>query len=117
MEVLIKKIAELRAEQGWWLEFSKLLVEDERHKCDPACSPGLVDRYARESLLWLKLMNERGVGSSSWVEGLAKERWQDCRARLEEQMDAVLIPRTWAWARAFVFGETTDDVLQYAPSD
>ena len=34
-------------------------------------------------------------------------------------MDAVLIPRTRAWARAFVFGETTDDILQfyYAPSD
>ena len=36
VEVLIKKLAELRAEQGWWAEFYKLLVEDERQKCDPA---------------------------------------------------------------------------------
>ena len=36
VEVLIKKLAELRAEQGWWAEFCKLLVEDERQKCDPA---------------------------------------------------------------------------------
>jgi len=57
--VLIKKIVELR----WWIEFRKLLVEDERHKCDPARSPGFVDRYAGESLLWLKLTSERGVGS------------------------------------------------------
>ena len=112
-------------------DFSKLLVEDERHKCDPACSPGFLGRYARESLLWLKLKSERGVGSSSWVESLAKERWgvcfadsdpchdtqwQDCRADLEEQMETVLIPHTRAWARAFMFGETTDGVLQYAPS-
>ena len=86
----------------WWIEFSKLLVEDERHKCKPACLPGFVDRYARVPLLWLKLESERGVGSSSWVESLAKERWglsfadsdpwhntqwQDCRADSEEQMD------------------------------
>ena len=34
-------------------------------------------------------------------------------------MDAGLIPRTRAWARASVFGETADDVLQfyYAPSE
>ena len=30
-------------------------------------------------------------------------------------METVLIPHTRAWARAFMFGETTD-VLQYAPS-
>jgi len=63
---------------------------------------------------------------------LAKERWglsfadsdpwhdtqrQDCRADLEGEMYTILIPHTRAWARAFVFGETTDDVLQYAPSD
>ena len=89
-------------------------------------------RYARESLLWLKLMSERGVGSSRWVEHLAKERWglnfadsdpwhdtqrQYCRADLEEKMGTILIPRTREWARAFVRGETTDDVSQYAPSD
>jgi len=77
-------------------------------------------------------MSERGVGSSRWVENLAKGRWglsfadndpwhdtqwQDCRADLEEKMDTILIPRTRAWARAFVFGETTDDVLQYPSSD
>jgi len=74
----------------------------------------------------------RGVGSSRWVRNLAKERWglsfadsdpwhdaqwQDCRADLEEKMDTVLIPRNRAWARASVFGKTTDDVLQYAPFD
>jgi len=132
VEVLIKKIAKLRAEQGWWVEFSKLLVEDEHHKCDPAWSLGSVGRYARESLLWLKLMSERGVGRSRWVEHLAKERWglsfadsdpwhdtqrQDCRAGMEEKTGTILIPRTRVWARAFVFGETTDDALQYAPSD
>ena len=47
VEVLIKKIAELRTEEAWWLEFSKLLVGDERHKCDPAWSPSCVDRSAR----------------------------------------------------------------------
>ena len=79
-------------------------------------------------------MSGRGVGSSSWVEDLANERWglgfadsdpwhdtqwQDCRARLEDQMDAGLVPRTRAWARAFAFGETTDDALQfyYAPTE
>ena len=55
VKVLIKKIAELHAEERWWIEFSKLLVADERHKCDPAWSPGFVGRYARELLLWLKL--------------------------------------------------------------
>ena len=80
------------------------------------------------------MLSERGVGSLSWAEDLAKERWglsfadsgpwhdtqwQDCRARLEDQMDAGLVPRTRAWARAFVFGGTTDGVLQfyYASSD
>ena len=79
-------------------------------------------------------MSGRGVGSSSWVEDLAKEQrglssadsepwhdtqWQGYRARLEGQMDTGLIPRTRAWARAFAFGETTDDVLQfyYDPSE
>ena len=75
MEVLIKKITKLRTEEMWWLEFSKLPVGDERRKCDPAAwPPSFVDRYARESLLWLKLMNELGVGSSGWVETLAKEQ-------------------------------------------
>ena len=36
VEVLIKKITELRAELGWWVEFSKFLVGGERQKCDPA---------------------------------------------------------------------------------
>ena len=134
VEVLIKKITELCAEEMWWLEFSKLLVEGERHKCDPAWLPRCAERPARESLLWLALMSERGVGSSSWVERLAKERWglsfadsdpwhdtqwQDCRARLEDQMDAGLVPRIRAWARAFAYDETADDVLQFynAPSE
>ena len=39
VEVLIKKITKIRAEFGWWVEFSKLPVEDERHKCNPACHP------------------------------------------------------------------------------
>ena len=135
VEVLIKKITELCADLGWWIEFSKLLVRDEQQRCDPAAwPPGFAESHARESLLWLKLMSGRGVGSSSWVEDLAKERWgpsfadsdpwhdtqwQDCRARLEDQMDTGLVPRTRAWARAFAFGETTDDVLQfyYGPSE
>ena len=41
MEVLINKITELRAEQVWWNEFSKLLVEDGRYKCDPAAWPSV----------------------------------------------------------------------------
>jgi len=97
VEVLINKITELRAEQVWWNEFSKLLVEDGRYKCDPAAWPS-VNSYAcdnaRASLLWLKLMSERWVGSSRWVENLSKgwglsfadsDPWhdtqrQDCRA-------------------------------------
>ena len=80
------------------------------------------------------MMSERGLGSSGWVGDFAKERWglsfadsdpwhdtlwQDCRTRLEDQMDTGLVPRTRAWARAFAFGETTDDVLQfyYRPSE
>ena len=63
MEVLIKKITELRAELGWWVEFSKLPVEGECHKCNPAWPISCVGRFVRESLLWLKLMSERGVGS------------------------------------------------------
>ena len=101
VEVRIKKTTELRAGLGWWVEFSKLFVVEERHKCDPAWPPSSVDRFARESLLWLKLMSERGVGSSSLVEDLAKERWglsfadsdpwhdtqwQGYRARLDDQM-------------------------------
>ena len=79
-------------------------------------------------------MSERGVGSSSWVERLAKERWglsfadsgpwhdnqwKDCRARLGDQMGSGLVPLTRAWARAIVFGVATDSVSQcyYAPSD
>ena len=73
-------------------------------------------------------MSGRGVGSIGWVEDLAKERWglsfadsdpwhdtqwQDFRARMGDQMDTGLVPRTQAWARAFVFGETTGDVLQF----
>ena len=124
-----QKIAELRAEPGWWVEPSKFLVGDESYKCDPAAlPPGFVDSYAHEPLLWLGLMNGRGAGSSGWVESPAKERWglifadsdpwhdtqwQDYRARLEDQMDTGLVPRTRAWARAFAFGETTDDVLQF----
>jgi len=49
--------------------------------------------------------------SDSWHD----TQWQDCRADSKEQMGTILIPYTRAWARAFVFGETTD-VLQYAPS-
>ena len=76
LEVLIKKITELRSEPGWWVESCKFPVGDERHKCDPAAwPPGFTGSYARESLLWLELMNGRGVGSSSWVGSLAKERW------------------------------------------
>ena len=112
VEVLNKKITELSAELGRWVEFSNFLVRDERHKCDPAAwPPGFAESHAREPPLWLKLMSERGVGSSSWVEDLAKERWglsfadsdpwhdtqwQDCRARLEDQMDTGLVPRTRA---------------------
>jgi len=73
--VRIKKTAELRAEQGWWIEFCKLLVEDERHKCGPTCSPGFVGRYARELLLLLKLKRGRGTFSLSWFESPAKIRW------------------------------------------
>ena len=51
VEVLIKKITELRAELGWWVEFRKLPVGDERHKCDPAWSPSCVDRFARVASL------------------------------------------------------------------
>ena len=80
----------------------------------------------------MKLMSDRGVGSSRWVANLAKERWglsfadrspwhdtqrQDCRAESEEKMNTILIPHTRAWARAFVFGEAMGGVLQYAPSD
>ena len=76
VEVLIKKITEFCADLGWWIEFSKLLVRDEQQRCDPAAwPPGFAESHARESLLWLKLMSERGVGSSSKVEDLAKERW------------------------------------------
>ena len=41
----------------------------------------------------------------------------DCRADLEDKTDTALIPRTLVWVRAFVFGETTENVLQCAPSD
>ena len=62
VEVLIKQIIELRTEEMWWIELSKLLVEDERHKCNPAAWP-CVNRHAyenaRASLFWLKLMSER----------------------------------------------------------
>ena len=40
VEVLVKKITELRAELGWRVEFSKLPDEDERYKCDPAAWTG-----------------------------------------------------------------------------
>ena len=64
VEVLIKNIPELRAEEIWW-HVSKLLVEDERHRCYPAWSPSCVGRFARESPFRLKLMSGRGVGSVS----------------------------------------------------
>ena len=52
VEMLIKKTTELRAEEMWWLEFSMLLVGDERQRCDPAAwPPGFAESYARESLL------------------------------------------------------------------
>jgi len=113
VEVLIKNITGLSAELGWRVEFGKLLVRGERHKCDPAAwPPGFAESYARESLLWLKLMSGRGIGSPSWVGDLAKERWgpsfadsdpwhdtqwQGCCARLKDQMGAGLVPRTRAW--------------------
>jgi len=89
----------------------------------------------RARIASLAEVDERAwAGSSSWVESPAKGRWglsfadsdprhdsksRDCRAQLEDQMGAGLVPRTRAWARTFVFGETTDGVLNfyYAPSD
>ena len=59
----------------------------------------------------MKLMSDRGVGSSRWVANLAKERWglsfadsdpwhytqlKDCRADLEEKIETILVPRTQA---------------------
>ena len=73
-------------------------------------------------------MSERGVGSSSWVEDLAKGRWglsfadsdpwhdtqrKGCCARLEDQMDTGLVSRARTWARALAFGEATGDVVKF----
>ena len=94
--MLTKKITEPQAELGWWIEFRKLLVEDEHRKCDRAACwpPSFVDRNA-------------------WHDS----QRQDCRADLEEQIGTALVPLTQARAQAFMFDETTGGVLQYAPSD